>query len=468
MKIRSKRFIGWFPVVAAMALWLGACNDDDSAWMSLSRSVLFVDGWGVTEKVSFSGEDLRDVVLTGIPAGWKIEADLQTATLTVTSPADSGSEAMQRSGTVSVIGHSTSGKSIVRMLFVSVAGTEDLTPRQSNCFALTSPYTIYSFDATRRGETSETLPTADVRLIWQTGEKLVRYLAYADGRASFYIDGEQGALRGGNALVGAYDAAGNLLWSWHLWMVDAARLQAETYANGKTFLTLNLGAVDNTHATHDEILGSFGCFYQWGRKDPFVGSETYDAAQGRDAALYDEEGNGVKLKYEPSTAQTGTTAYASAHPATYLLGAETNGFDWLYAPAAEPLWAERKTVYDPCPKGWRVPSEHDLEGLRIVDAAAGSVSQYGWMLSDGTVEVFYPGAGFRTYLTGRVQNVYNPVSGVEVPQPWVGFYWTGGVQAPLASAFSFWFDAEDASRSGVEAVSWQKRANGMPVRCVKE
>ena len=103
-----------------------------------------------------------------------------------------------------------------------------------------------------------------------------------------------------------------------------------------------------------------------------------------------------------------------------------------------------------------------------MDAAAGKESQYGWYLTDGTATAYYPGAGFRTYRTGVVQNMYNPVSGVEVPRPWTGDYWTAGTQGRLSSAFVFWFDAADPARSGTTPSEWRRRADGMQIRCVRE
>ena len=71
-----------------------------------------------------------------------------------------------------------------------------------------------------RGEGREPLATASVEVIWQTAKNLIRYLELdGQGRASFFVgSGDGGALTEGNALVGAYDADGRLIWSWHLWV----------------------------------------------------------------------------------------------------------------------------------------------------------------------------------------------------------------------------------------------------------
>ena len=463
---KLQRFLA---AMAAVAMLAACSDDDDNARLTLEGTTLFVEGWGVTATMHFTSADLRSISLNSVPKGWTIEADLPTGTLTATSPAEADREQSDRSGTVSVIGYTMSGKSIIHKLQVGVVSKEDLVSRQANCMVLTSPYTVYAFDPTLRGESGEKLATAEVRIVWQTAKELVRELRFDGTTATFYIDGEKDDVVPGNALLGAYDRSGKLLTTWHLWLTNAADYGEQTYAGGRTFLTLNLGAARNANATPDEVLGSFGCFYQWGRKEPFVGPAAYDAADGADAKMYDANGETLYLTYEASSPETGTAEYAAAHPTTYILGTEASGYDWLHTPAAEPLWSgERKTANDPCPKGWRVPSERDFEALRIVDAAAGKESQYGWYLTDGTATAYYPGAGFRTYLTGVVQNMYNPVSGVEVPRPWTGDYWTAGTQGRLSSAFVFWFDAADPARSGTTPSEWRRRADGMQIRCVRE
>ncbi len=56
-------------------------------------------------------------------------------------------------------------------------------------------------------------------------------------------------------------------WSWHIWRTDApAEKEA---AAGCTILDRNLGA---TSVTPGDV-SSYGLYYQWGRKDPFVGAK---------------------------------------------------------------------------------------------------------------------------------------------------------------------------------------------------
>ena len=97
----------------------------------------------------------------------------------------------------------------------------------------------YFFEAKRvDGSPVENIASAD--WIWSTkdaaGNGLVDDVEYKEG----YISFTAGDARG-NALIGAFDAAGNVLWSWHLWLTEAPALQ--TLDNGAVFMDRNLGAM---------------------------------------------------------------------------------------------------------------------------------------------------------------------------------------------------------------------------------
>lgn len=447
---------------------LGGCKKDDDPTLSLGTGAIMVDAAGESGTLRFTATNTQSISVINIPDGWEITADLATMTLTATAPADLDAADAKVSGTATVIAYGAESSATER-LFVSVIRRAEVDESLANCIMVSTPETYYSFDATSRGEAGGTLATQDVRVIWQTDEELILYGSFESGRYSFYIGSDDdGGITEGNALIGAYGAGGELLWSWHVWAVDADDVQEETYANGRTFMSLNLGALGNTNTSTEAVLHSYGMYYQWGRRTPFVGPKSYDAAKAENAAIYDQSGAEVTLEYVASTAETGTVAYAESHPLSYLLGTEESAYDWCYATRAEGLWAAEKTEYDPCPKGWRVPTGEELAGLDIVEHASDAGMQYGWTLTDGTVQSFYSAAGFRTYLTGVVQNLYNPVSGVEVPKPWMGYYWSSGTVGSQAVALTFWYDASDPERSGIDTASPYYRANGMQIRCVRE
>lgn len=454
--------------VALLGALLIGCKKDEEPTLSLDPGAIMVQAAGESGTLRFVATNTSRISVINIPDGWDIVADLATMTITATAPADLEAEDADISGTATVIAYGGESSATAK-LFVGITRHADLDDQLANCVVVSQPETYYSFDAMNAGEAGKALDTYDVRVIWQTDEELIRYGIFEAGRYSFYIGSEEdGSITDGNALVGAYGASGELLWTWHVWAVDADDVKEQTYANGKTFMSLNLGALGNTNASTDEVLNSFGMFYQWGRRTPFVGPLTYDAAKGEDAAMYNGYGAAVELEYVVSSPEIGTVDYAEAHPLSYILGAEESAYDWAYTSHAEQLWGEKKTVHDPCPKGWRVPTSQELAALDIVDRAAGTEADYGWMLTDGSVTSFYPAAGFRTYLTGGIQNLYNPVSGVEVPKPWMGYYWTSAMAETKSEAMIFWFDATDAAKSDIVTSSPYYRANGMQIRCVKE
>ena len=114
------------------------------------------------------------------------------------------------------------------------------------------------------------------------------------------------------------------------------------YANNAgTMMDRNLGA---TCAVPGEV-GALGMFYQWGRKDPFIGSSAIDKyVQAGSTNPWNKvaEANGVEIEF---TIMNPTT----------LVVHTGSGRDWKTTIDGN-LWNINKSIYDPCPPGWRVPT----------------------------------------------------------------------------------------------------------------
>ncbi len=143
----------------------------------------------------------------------------------------------------------------------------------------------------------------------------------------------------GNAVVGLYHSG--LVWSWHIWAPhDPLLLYSSTFGD---LMSCNLG--QDVYITTDKTTEGKGLFYQWGRKDPF----TYP----------NEARDGLTQTYSTNKPSTGFGSWLIAHPEDmsqrYYFGIVTNG-----------IWGNRsntKSLQDPCPAGWRVPSPEDIEAV---------------------------------------------------------------------------------------------------------
>lgn len=463
---------------AAAALLLTACGKDkETGSIRFERPALYLSQ-GRTATVAFTTDNIdpKTLAVTSRPAGWEqIEVDAAEKTLTVTAPAAIEGETAA-SGSVVLTGVSGGGSVASGTLFVSIAGTEDLSAYPANSYLANKKETEYLFDALHKGEGAEELAPARLGIVWQSESGLVQHLHFDGEKGSFYIGAatdDATRIKEGNALIGAYDEHDNLLWSWHIWVTDFDPDEQPLVLNGCTLMARNLGARANGHATAAEKLASYGLYYQWGRKDPFIGPMTYNAASGgTSATMYDATGTRISLKVTASTAETGTPAYAAEHPLEFLTVAEKDA-DWMQDGTAVRWSGAEKSLYDPCPHGWRVAPASAFDNLSIredLTAEADYASQYGWLLGDGTVESFFAGAGRRSWRDASVQNNFDeslPVRAAEM-QPWVGYYWTAGAEGTLSPAFCFWYKAGDVAASDVRNGRPMGRANGMQVRCVKD
>lgn len=460
-----------------------ACKKDDSCSISAPVTGAFVEDWGESTTIKFETSNVETVTVTATN-GWSGVANLATHTLTITAPE---SEDAENAGTKTAItlsavspGGAVSSATVNAYI---VPGIVDLSADgTSNCYIATSPNTRYRFNTGVKGESGGALATASIDIVWQTHTPIIRYLTLDNnGYANFYVDyasGSETELREGNALIGAYNSAGELIWSWHIWLTNSDPRTEEgvaTYTNGVTFMARNLGAAGNSAGSTatDDILASYGLYYQWGRKDPLPRPRYYNCAGSYNEALYNGKNTAIYYSVEETDAKKGTVAYATANPLTMLIAPESNNGDWYYG-GSSTLWSSsEKSVYDPCPKGWTVPDADAFTTLDIAEEDDNmdlevAKKSFGWFLSDANGEKhFYTGAGYRSYFNGTISNVNYKDEYPYTPVPWIGYYWTTGVDG--SNAIAMFFDL-NTSRAAINAFSpklSEHRANAMQVRCVK-
>lgn len=153
----------------------------------------------------------------------------------------------------------------------------------------------------------------------------------------------------GNAVIAALDGNGEICWSWHLWFTEKP---ADIALASCTWMDRNVGAVCAVAAGEVAPANASGFFYSWGRKDPMRGVTTYD--------LGEEVATAVAPGYSWSSDITIDKKFMVdtfiKTPMTYY---EDKGKVWVNTDGSTltDLWnGETKTMNDPCPAGYRLPS----------------------------------------------------------------------------------------------------------------
>lgn len=279
------------------------------------------------------------------------------------------------------------------------AAVEDKTPadaepvagQPSNCYMINAAKT-YSFDATVIGNgdagiidgagfhtTSAGIDPKSAKLMWEDSEGFISGVSLVKGKVNFTAEKNVG-----NAMIAVFDGAGTVLWSWHIWGVgdtmpgdEEVSSQATISANSTlkvkyTVMDRTLGALSKT--------SYFTTLYQWGRKDPIPNSTVY---------YVDGQAAGIEKTYpvhKPGSAADATIFTSIQHPeciiddykgqaGDWLASDNTNKYNLLWGdanttyvfnkskPAAGKGWTNGKTIYDPCPSGYRVSSKFAWTGF---------------------------------------------------------------------------------------------------------
>jgi len=278
------------------------------------------------------------------------------------------------------------------------------------------------------------ISVTDAELLWQDAPGLVTEVDI-DGDYLTLTVGKNATEQEGNAVVAAKDANGTIVWSWHIWVTKQTFAAADltTVATGKH--TYQLTPV-NVGWVGDRVSAGYSPYYQWGRKDAFIPAGEDRPSNGgcssgwnivlfpaqsysSNREVYNIDGSAV-TGITITTDNSATIADNIKHPTTFYYNSSQNGSWPLATPHNQPyinLWdanrnpgktsgptndnvatATTKTVYDPCPAGFCVPTSNLWSYLRASGRKSGYTfdeTNVGMKYTDNTSELFFPLMGRR-------------------------------------------------------------------------
>lgn len=255
---------------------------------------------------------------------------------------------------------------------------------------------IYKFDATVKGNggldplTGTTATKIDkssiagVKVLWEVYDKgrAIKHdgtkyaISYNDGYVYFSTPD---VFTEGDCYVAVYDAEDKILWSWLIW---ATATPSEQIVGSDKFMNCNLGSIQVAYCTR-------GFLYEWGRKDPFP-STKYDQFNPYD--YYP-----ARMTCYSYVTASQSISYAIEHPTTYIPGAWVIEDDYRAN-----LWSDtQKTIYDPCPIGWRVPTSSQMSSFKS-SVGLGNLPATGFIggIKNGDFDYGNPSTGYYWSSTG--------------------------------------------------------------------
>lgn len=212
-----------------------------------------------------------------------------------------------------------------------------------------------------------------------------------------------------------------LLWSWNIWAAEGYDFEADAITvGGYKVMNRNLGAILDVSSTTGEYepVNVVGNFYQWGRKDPFPTFDNYRTympcvyfyklltvptftpikalqlnpqsdSKDLNAQIFGYETNAdgsvntnkveniiSKSSFAKSTDGLNVYLdYVTKNPYMFVSGAnEYDNYNWYYKKdqTFKSLWGDpdngdvrkiEKSLYDPCPAGWRVMTKEVIDAF---------------------------------------------------------------------------------------------------------
>lgn len=191
---------------------------------------------------------------------------------------------------------------------------------------------------------------------------------------------------GANGVISIKDSSGTIIWNWHIWIwSDSLATKAITNRSGVTYNILPYNLASKWDSSEKESIKNW--FYQWGRSVPMLCPKAYNST-----IIHTSFGRlGFTRAPVASTYNQGI-----ANPTTLYY---SNHYNWFGAASYYNLWDANcttagasdnvtvKTVYDPCPPGFKIPNGNTFTGFSLSNGGSFN-NGYTWNGS------FFPVSGY--------------------------------------------------------------------------
>lgn len=365
------------------------------------------------------------------------------------------------------------------------------------------------------------LPTPDdATLVWSDGFYMFKDVRLSADKKYLIFTIDPDYIQQANAVVAVRDAGDNIMWSWHIWVTEHKineTIDYQAYQLASTIYSImpcNLGWVDGKMVfynpreldfefTQDKTgtqkpmkltqagakldyrdIGS--TYYQWGRKDPIVALKNRNETGVEDYRPMETP----EEKYQYNVNPGGVTmATAIQNPNIYYVQPTDGSNYWLSTNSfTVKLWdgdtrddgelneiSSTKTVYDPSPRGFKVPFPRVFAGFvngGTSTTSGGSLNGYIDPNESFKYHVYYTspnGKRGETVFTATGQRSSRDNLGTGAGSLWAldrVYYWTCNPAKPGES-----YSLVICKDSEVELYSYAFRGNqamARPVRCMKE
>ena len=314
-------------------------------------------------------------------------------------------------------------------------------------------------------------------MLWEDAKDMIGNMDISNGYLRFSVYKIPGY--GGNALIGIKDSEGIVMWSWHIWLYPDSLTPVSIWNNipksGPTggteykAMPVNLGTVWLDYTKFKFV----NPHYQWGRKDPMPRPKDNS---GVESILYNQQ-EGAFGNF--GSGDDKTIMNSIRMPNKFFPEYDASNRNWM-APftstsrqenraAAYNLWDTKgtvgtgdvvtvKTIYDPCPYGWKVPNGAAFKGFTTTRGNTIIISEFnvigefnnGWTFKrmyDDPAGLFFPASGYRSRGSGGLADVSSS-----------GNCWSSA-SGNQSFAYSFSFIS-----GGVSPVYSSSRASGFSVR----
>ena len=261
------------------------------------------------------------------------------------------------------------------------------------------------------------------------------------------------------------DSNKNTIWGINLWACFNA-LKTVTYDNG-TILTYDLGAGNTIDAYND--WKSQGCYFQWGRPWAFPYSDN------------------AKFGWTKVPTSNAVTLAKSASTPWAMYNYNGEPYDWYWGDGnktdrsgdLDDLWGNPtssgvgvKSIYDPCPKGYRVADPAILNEIESginasIDETTGAITSAEGAATEivtSTSLYYLKHKGVAWSFAGAHQNASGSNSRIENKVD-AAVYWSNAISGNQARAM--WVRKKKANNKySIERLTGRSRALAAQVRCM--